>query len=130
MKILSTRVLAGILVFAAASGVAMAQKEEAVTVTGSRFVQTKVGINYTGLPIKDVALSYTVDLKDLDLTTSAGVAELDKRVFAAARAACRELGWLYPISHPDTPACIKAAADKTMMQVHQSSIPARPSPTG
>jgi len=109
---------------------ATAQKEEELTVTGLPMVETPIGINYTGLKVKDVSLSYTVNLKDLDLSTAAGVTELNRRVAAAARAACDEIGRLYPISHPDTPACAKAAVDKTLVQLRPLLGSTRPTATG
>jgi UrcA family protein len=63
-----------------------------VAVTGSRAVSEKiVGYSPVGADIREVSLSYRVNVADLDLTDSAGKSELKKRVKAAAGAACKEL---------------------------------------
>jgi len=65
---------------------------ETVTVTGSRAVSEKsVGTSAIGADIREVSLSYKVNAADLDLASSTGKAELEKRVTAAASAACKEL---------------------------------------
>jgi len=119
MKILSMRVVAGLVVSAVIGSVATLAQADEVTVTGSRFVEIPLGINYTGMSVKDVSLSKSVSVTDLDLTSTAGLAELDRRILAAARASCREIQSLYPISKPATAACTKAAADKSMSRVRK-----------
>jgi UrcA family protein len=119
MTILSMRVVAGLVASAVVGSMATASKAEEVTVTGSRFLETPIGINYTGMSIKDVSLSTSVSVTDLDLASSAGLTELDRRVNAAARASCREIASMYPVSHPETAACAKAAADKSMSRVRK-----------
>ena len=90
---------------------------ETVTVTGSRAVPEKsVGTSTVGADIREVSLSYKVNAADLDLASSAGEAELEKRVKAAASAACKELDRLAfgdPTS-PDDATCVKKAVDKAM----------------
>ena len=90
---------------------------ETVTVTGSRAVSEKtVGKSTVGADIREVALSYTVNVADLDLASSAGMAELEKRVKATAKAACKELERLEfgnPTS-PDDATCVKRAVDQAM----------------
>ena len=113
-----------------AFGAAAADRSDDLTVTGSRFVASPAGITYSGLPLKDVSLSYGVTLADLDLGSTAGLAALDKRVVAAARAACAELGRLYPVSNPDTAACTRETAEKSIAQVHRMLATARTAPAG
>jgi len=129
MKTVS-RIMAGIAIGVWAGGSATAQKDDELTVTGLHMIETPIGINYTGMKVKDVSLSYTVDLKDLDLTTVAGVMELNERVGIAAHAACMEIERLYPISHPDTPRCAKTAAERTLAQIHLGITPMRSAETG
>jgi len=67
-----------------------------VTVQATRNVSTKlVGSTSSGIPIKEVSLSYGVSTAGLDLATVAGAEELDKRINDAALAACKEVGRQY-----------------------------------
>ena len=93
---------------------------ETITVTGSRAVSEKiVGVSSVGADIREVSLSYRVSVADLDLASSAGKAELEKRVKATASAACKELKRLAfgdPTS-PDDATCVKKAVDEAMATV-------------
>jgi UrcA family protein len=55
----------------------------------------------------------------LDLTSSAGIAALEKRVSDAALAACKEISRLHPAAKPDDAACAKAAVDEAMVKVRE-----------
>lgn len=70
-----------------------------------------------GVPSEHVTLAQSVAYDDLDLTTPAGSAELDKRVAAAARSACERLSQRYPIGTPDTVACRKLAMADAQGQI-------------
>jgi UrcA family protein len=92
---------------------------ESVTVTGSRAIsETDVGRTPTGVPIKEVSLSYTVKIGDLDPKTAAGKAEIEKRVTSAAKAACTEIDKLAsgPTS-PDDATCVRQAVKDAMAKV-------------
>ena len=93
---------------------------ETVTVTGSRAVSEEIsGKSRIGADIREVSVSYRVNVADLDLATSAGKAELEKRVKAVASAACNELDRLTfgnPTSPDDEP-CVKKTVDKAMATV-------------
>lgn len=108
-----------LLVTSMFAGGALAQTVTEVTVTSSRAVEKSAGKTATGVPIVDVALSYGVSATGLDLTTSNGRAEFEKRVSDAAMEACQELGKRYPGSSPSDAQCAKSATDKAMVQVHQ-----------
>jgi UrcA family protein len=97
----------------------MAQTPEELLVTGSRYVERRVGSDNVGIPIKDVSLTYHVNLADLNLASPAALTEIEKRVALAARRACRELGMMYPISHPNNSECVRVAAEKSMTQVRE-----------
>lgn len=90
---------------------------ETITVTGSRAVSQREGGRSTiGAPIRDVSLSYAISIADLDLTTVAGQLELQRRVTAAARAACDELDDMAlgnPTS-PDDATCVDRAFDEAL----------------
>jgi len=130
MKIFSMRVVAGLIGCAVAGGLTTGAQADEVTVTGSRFQATPVGINYTGIPIKDVSLSATVSVADLDLATSAGRVELDRRIVAAARMACGEIKDMYPVSQPEGNACVRAATDKSMSRLRKLMAASRPVSAG
>jgi len=130
MKIISTSVMAGLMGCVAAGAMATGAWAEEVTVTGSRFQETPVGINYTGIPIKDVSLSETVKVADLDLSSAAGRAELDRRILSAARAACGEIQGTYPVSKPEGAACARAAAERSMNRMHKMLAASHPVSAG
>jgi len=130
MKTSTASVVAGLVGCAVVGGLATGAMADEVTVTGSRFQETSVGINYTGIPIKDVSLSETVSVADLDLASSAGKAELDRRILAAARTACREIKGMYPVSQPEGNACARTAARRSMSRLRQLIAASRPIPTG
>ena len=111
---------------ALASGIAVAQNLEEITVQGTRVLDVKdAGRSNTGIPLRDVSLSYGVNIADLDLATQYGPMALEKRVKDAAMAACEELGQKYPQSTPNTEACAKTASDKAMVRAHQLVAKAR-----
>ena len=94
---------------------------ETVVVTGSRAVAEKnIGRTTLGVPIKEVSLTYRVNIADLDSHTAAGRAEIEKRVTAAAKAACDEIDRLAlggPTS-PDDAVCVKLAVEAAMKSVN------------
>lgn len=113
------RAAIGLFAVTAVSTVVVAEDMGEVTVQASRVVKQTVGKTASGVPIVDIALSYGVSAKDLDLASHAGAMELQKRVADAARAACKELGRQYPDSLPGDADCTKAATDKAMVKVNE-----------
>jgi len=109
----------GVVATSMVAGGALAQTTPAVTVTSTRAVEKTAGKTYSGVPIVDVSLTYGVSAKGLDLTSSNGRAEFEKRVSDAAMEACQELGKRYPGSTPTDAQCAKAATEKAMPQIHQ-----------
>lgn len=114
----------GITVAAAAAVIVgnfcAAQNLDEITVQGTRVLNTKtVGRTSSGVPIKDISLSYGVSYADLDLASHAGALELEKRVHGAAKAACDELGKQFPDSTPSGIDCIKMAVSKAMPAVQE-----------
>jgi UrcA family protein len=93
---------------------------ETIVVTGSRgLTQKEVGRSTIGAPIQEISLSYTVKIADLDPKSAAGRAEIEKRVKAAAKAACDEIDRLAlgnPTSSSDA-ACVKKAVDDAMAEI-------------
>jgi UrcA family protein len=105
---------------ALACSVALAQDVEKVNIEAKRAMTTKiVGRTSSGLPVADITLDYAVSTKGLNLASSAGAAELTKRISNAAREACREIGRRYPNAAPTDSQCTKAAADTAMVKVHE-----------
>jgi UrcA family protein len=109
------------VVAAVVGGNALAQTPEnaEVLVESHRAVETSVGKSYTGIPIVDVSLGYTVTSKGLDIGTPAGAREFEARVKNAATAACKELGQRYPNSSTSDSECVKKATDQAMARAHQ-----------
>jgi len=120
MKTTFMRVAVAAGAFALLGGIVIAQDIEEVTVQGSRVVTTKVvGRTSSGVPIKDVSISYGVSIAGLDLASHAGFMEAEKRVNDVAAAACRDLAQRYPTGTPSEAECTKAAADKAMVKVNE-----------
>lgn len=120
MKTIFMKVAVAAGAFALLGGIVIAQDIEEVTVQGSRVVTTKVvGRTSSGVPIKDVSISYGVSIAGLDLASHAGFMEAEKRVNDVAAAACRDLVQRYPTGTPSEAECTKAAADKAMVKVNE-----------
>jgi UrcA family protein len=110
----------GLTAIAISGTSAYAETLETVTVTGSRAVSEEiVGKSSIGADIREVSLSYRVNVADLDLASSAGMAKLEKRVKATASAACKELDRLAygNPTRPDDATCVKKAVDEAMATV-------------
>lgn len=97
----------------------IAQDMGEVSVQASRAVKKVIGTTSSGIPIEDISLSYGVSTNGLDLASSAGAAEMQKRVAEAAKAACKELGRQYPNSTTSDADCIKGAIDKATPKVNE-----------
>lgn len=65
-----------------------------------------------------------VDITDLDLTRTANVMELEKRVEAAAKLICEELTQEYPFGQPSTSVCVRRAVDDAMIEVREAVLEA------
>jgi UrcA family protein len=104
-------------------GVAAAQslpevKVEATRVIASPITAKAVGKTASGIPIKDITLSYGVTSEGLDLSTHTGALAFEQRVKDAAEQACQEIGRQYPDATPGDAECAKTAANAAMTQVH------------
>jgi len=94
-----------------------------VTIQASHNVTRKiVGRSYTGIPIELVQLTRHVGYGDLDLAMTSGATELDNRIKATAREACKQLDTLYPLDFSDTSdrQCVRDAVDGAMAQAKQA----------
>ena len=89
---------------------------DTITVTAPRHV----GHTSAGTPIEMVTVIRLISYHDLDIQTAAGVAELNKRVAAAAHAECGELERKYPIGYPDALACANKAMAEAQLQIHDT----------
>ena len=113
------RVAVGI-VASVLAGDSIAQQVEEVVVQATRIPTTKtVGRSVTGVPIVEISLSYGVSYSGLDLASSAGASEIEKRVTRAAKSACKEIGHQFPGATPSDAECARVAADKAMVKVHE-----------
>jgi UrcA family protein len=98
-----------------------------ITVQASHGVTQKtVGMSYTGIPIEQVQLSRHVGYSDLDLSTPAGQAALEKRIKAVAQEACKQLQTLYPLEQWDTSnsTCVADAVQQAMQQAKAAAAAA------
>lgn len=114
-------VLASAVVGTLASASADAQNPEQVKVEASRVVSTKIaGRSSSGVPVVEYSISYGVSLAGLNLATHSGAVEAERRVNAAATAACKEIGRQYPLMNATAGEdCAKTAADKAMVRVRE-----------
>jgi len=110
-SIVAGAVLVGLL---APGGWAMAQTVGGVTVTAPRMI----GREANGTPIERVSMTATVRVADLDLKTTAGVKELNKRVRDVAASLCKSLEVDYPIGTPEYVTCIKQAVTAASSQTN------------
>lgn len=117
MRAMCSGLVLGLTAIAIGGTSAYAGTLETVTVTGSRAVSEEViGTSPIGREIREITLSYRVNVADLDLASSAGRAEAEKRVKVTASAACKELDRIAlgnPTS-PDDATCVKKAVDEAM----------------
>ena len=102
-----------------ASGSAVAQPAEEITVVAPHTV-TEAGRSAVGVKLEVVSLTHRVSYTGLDLAKHSDVAELERRINAAAKEACQQLDTLYPPdaypSNPSNQNCVKTAVDDGMMQ--------------
>ena len=122
-----TRVAAGASVAVFMVGaIAVAQNAKEVNIQAQRVINEKVIAHITGGgKIIELTLSYPVNFSDLDITSTSGARELEKRVQDAARAACAEIGSKYPSATPSDAVCAQKAAAKAMGDVRKLVAAAR-----
>jgi UrcA family protein len=107
-------VLAAAATFAGAG--AYGQAMETVTVEAVR--EIVVGKSAIGAPIKELSIRSRVSYADLDLTTTAGVDALTKRVRDTAVSTCKEIKVDVPAEGSTVDKCIKAAMDGATPQIN------------
>ncbi len=98
-------------------GFAAAQKLPEITVDVMRAVKADATSPTSAI---DVTLTGHVSYSDLDLTKSADVATLEKRIKEEATVICERIGKDYPDSTPKTADCAKQAADKAMVKARKA----------
>jgi len=106
------------------SGLALAQGVPEVKVQATRVINTAisaktVGRTSSGVPIKEITLSYGVSAEGLDLSTNTGATAFEQRVKDAAEQACKDISHQYPDATPGDAQCAKTAADAAMPRVHE-----------
>jgi UrcA family protein len=84
-----------------------------VVVTTPRTVEK----NEDGVQLQEVKMSVHVPFGDLDMQSTTGVAELNKRVAKAADYVCKRLEFLYPQGQPETFDCAKNAVADVQPQL-------------
>ncbi len=103
------------------SGLAFAQTQTSspteITITGERTSKI-VGRTSTGVPIEEMTLTRKVSYSDLDLASSAGASELEKRVHETAKELCAKLDKLNPLAQPSGKECIRKATDPALAEAH------------
>jgi UrcA family protein len=102
------------LLSAGAHGQAM----EVVTVEAVR--EIIVGKSPIGAPIKELSIRSRVTFADLDLTTAAGAAALQKRVEDTAKSTCKEIRIETPAEGSSVEKCVKDAIADAQPQVDQA----------
>jgi|SRR5580692_5803513 UrcA family protein len=88
----------GMAVSISAGSIAVAQDVQEIVVTARGDVAVKpAGKSATGVPIVDMSVSYGVSYAGLDLASTAGAAELEKRVNQAAKEGCKDISAKRPL---------------------------------
>jgi UrcA family protein len=113
----TTRVILAVAAIAVAGAGAIAQQSNLpeVKIEAARSV-TRVGTSTIGAPIELVQIIRRVSYKDLDIATTSGATELQKRIRDTAQAACKQLDTLYPLEHIDTTSCVRDAVNGSTAQ--------------
>ena len=98
----------------------VAQETQEIRVEATRIVSKESPIRTPySFPMNDLSLAYGVSLAGLNLATKSGAAEAEKRVNAAALAACKEIGRQYPGATPSDAQCARDAAKEAMVKLQQ-----------
>jgi UrcA family protein len=105
--------------FASSAALGAEQRVEEIHTHAERPTENIVGWSLTGAPIKKVTLQYHVAFDDLDLKSSEDIDALRKRVTAAVRQACADLGMKYGNLGPDR-SCSSAAKRSARLQVDRA----------
>jgi UrcA family protein len=100
-----------------------AQAMEVVTVEAVR--EIVVGKSPIGAPIKELTIRSRVSYADLDLTTAAGAATLEKRVRDTATSSCKGIKVDVPVEGWTIDRCIREATDDAMVQVNKAVAAAK-----
>lgn len=104
---------------ALAGAAAVAQPMEVVTVEAASI--TVIGrSSATGAPIKEIRIRSQVSYADLDLTTDAGAAELEKRIRDTAKSTCHEIKVDFPAEGSTEERCVKEAIDGAMEHANKA----------
>jgi UrcA family protein len=112
----------GMIVSISAGSIAVAQDVQEIVVTARGDVAVKpAGNSATGVPIVTMSISYGVSYAGLDLASAVGAAELERRVNEAAKQGCKDISAKRPLQQftPSEADCVKSAADKAMVKVHE-----------
>lgn len=88
---------------------------EEITVTAPH--TPRRGGGFTNAPIENVYVSRRIDVRDIDLRSPGGRDILDKRISAAARAACDRLDKMYPLGEPSRSTCEKETVADAQDQI-------------
>jgi UrcA family protein len=106
----------------AMSGTAAVAQDQTpgVQIEAGEVHQTMLQLSEYGTPIERFWVDRKVNYADLDLTTTAGLAELTRRVNEAAKEACAQVYAADPVdlSDMDDASCSKTAADRALKQVN------------
>jgi UrcA family protein len=102
---------------------AYGQAMEVVTVEAVR--EIIVGKSTIGAPIKELSIRSRVTFADLDLTTAAGAAALQKRVEDTAKSTCKEIKVDVPAEGSTVEKCVKDALAGAQPQVDKAIADAK-----
>ena len=102
---------------AIATGAAIAQPTEVVTVEAARSIKTPAPSSVA--TVREVSLKGWVRYSDLDLATSAGASELQKRIEQTAKSLCKEIDDTYPLIEGSDD-CVKNAINSAMADARKA----------
>lgn len=101
------------------SGSPLAQETDEVMVQASGVEMAEAGRTASGLPVWTLSVTHEVSFADLDLASTAGMAELKSRVREAAWHGCHEIGLAYRFAQPSDWNCARLATKDAMTRVQE-----------
>jgi UrcA family protein len=100
--------------------VAIAQKVPEVQVTAHRGVTTKqVGRDRMGIPVSEMTMTLGVSLADLDLSTSSGKDEANRRIFAASGEVCNDMVREFPEEVHTLQKCTRETSHQAQLELNR-----------
>ena len=114
-----------LLALTAICGIGQANESDRIGIEASQIITRPTGRTTAGFPLEEVWLNERISTAGLDLRTTAGLSEMEKRINTAAFYACHEISQRYPLAEQSDEACARAAARPALAKVRAAALQAR-----